>query len=157
MKSLKNINAYSLAEFLVATLIFSFTLMGFYQLLNFVQTRSFVDNTNLLLQQQARNGIDRFVREIRESSSSTITVIDANNDRITFNTPNETGIQYYRSGNRLVREYPSGTIKNVSDYIAYFKCSKSGAVLTVNIRAQQTLYNKAFSILLVEKVRLRNE
>ena len=157
MNGKRNIKGVSLIEFLMATFIFAMMLVGFYQILNFVQTRSFIDNANLNLQQQARNGLDRMVREIRESSSSTVTVIDANSDRITFTTPNEIGIQYYRSGNSLVREYPANTIKNIAESIVYLKFTKSGSVLTMNIRAQQTIYGQTFSISLVEKVRLRNE
>ena len=47
--------------------------------------------------------------------------------------------------------------KTIADFIGYLKFTKSGRVLTLNIRAQQLLYGQTFSVLVVEKVRLRNE
>ena len=152
-----NIKGYTLVEALISVAILSFVLLGVYGVLVTGNTVITNDNALLEMQQQARNGMDRMVREVRESSTQTITTVDANSDTLTFTTPNETNIKYYRSGTDLVREYPAGTIKKVANSIAYLKFTLSGALLTINIRADKSIYIKTVSFALVEKVRLRNE
>ena len=152
-----NKKAKTLIELMVALLIFSFMMLGFYTLINFANTRCFLDTTQVDMQQQARNGMDRIMREVREASAVTITVIDANSDKITFTTPNEVGIQYYRSGTNLFREYPANTTKIVASNIAYLKFTQTVDLLQIQIRADKALYGRTLSALLTEKVRLRNE
>lgn len=148
---------FTLVETLISALLMSFILLGVYGVLQTGNTITTNDNALADVQQQARNAMDRIVREVREASTQTITNVDASSDRISFNTPNETGIQYYRSGTSLVREYPSGTTRNVATNIAYLRFTLSGTLLTVSIRADKALFNKTISFPLVEKVRLRNE
>ncbi len=150
-------NGYTLIEALISIAILSFILMGVYGVLATGNTVITNDNAILEMQQQARNAMDRIVREVRESSTQTITVIDANSDRITFTTPNEIGIQYYRSGTNLVREYPSGTTTNVASNIAYLKFTLAGTLLKISIRADKSIYTKTMSFPLTENARLRNE
>jgi type II secretory pathway pseudopilin PulG len=148
---------YTLVEALISMALLSFILLGVYGVLATGNTIIINDNAILEVQQQARNGMDRIVREVRESSSQTIAVLAVDSDRITFTTPNEVGIQYYRSGTNLVREYPSGTARNVANGLARLKFTLSGTLLTINIRADKTLYGRTVSFPLVENVRLRNE
>ncbi len=147
---------FSLVELLIAMSIFIFMLLVAYGVLKTGNTIYTTDTIYLDMQQQARNGLERIIREVRESSTQAITTLDANNDRITFTTPNETGIQYYRSGTNLVREYPSGTVKIVASNIAYLKFSLSGSLLQISVRADKAYSSRTISFLLVEKVRLRN-
>ncbi|MBI4308865.1 MAG: prepilin-type N-terminal cleavage/methylation domain-containing protein [Candidatus Omnitrophica bacterium] len=153
----KNLKGYTLVEALISVLILSFMLLGVYGVLATGNTIITNDNALLEMQQQARNAMDRMVREVRESSTQTITVVSASSDKISFTTPNETGIQYYLSGTNLVREYPSGTIVKVANSIAYLKFTLSGVLLTISVRADKTLYTKTVSFALAENVRLRNE
>ena len=102
-------NGFTLVEAMIAILLLSVILLGVYGVL---LTGNAVSGTDLALvdmQQQARNAMDRMVREVRESSSEVITVINANSDKITFTTPNETGIKYY-----LVYSYREKNKKDVA-------------------------------------------
>jgi hypothetical protein len=83
-------------------------------------------------------------------------VVDANSDTITFTTPTANGVQYYRSNNQVVREYPSGTTRVVANRIARLKFTLSGSVLKIDLRADQTSQGRTFSFSLSEKVRIRN-
>ena len=152
-----NIKGKTLIELLVALLIFSSMMLGFYALMNFVNTRSFLDSVRVDMQQQARNGMERIMREVRESSTIAITVVDANSDELSFTTPNEVGIQYYRDGINLVREYPPDTTKIIASNILYLKFTQAGNLLQIQIRADKSLKSQTISVLLTEKVRLRNE
>ena len=147
---------FTLVEVLVSVLIFSFVASVMYSVLNvgsFIYSRLSVS----MDLQQAKNGMDRLVREVRASSSATVTTIDANSDKISFTTPTANGIQYYRSGTQLVREYPSGTTHVMSDNIAYLKFTMAAPLLTIQMRADKTFSGKTYSFSLGEKVRLRNE
>ena len=147
---------YTIVEAVISTLILSFVLLGVYGVLEVGNTLTTNDNVLLEMQQQARNTMDRIVREVRASSARTITVVDANSDRITFTTPAAAGIQYYRSGTNLVREYPSGTLVKVANSIAYLKFTVSASLLNISLRADKTTYGKTVSFALVENVRFRN-
>ncbi len=149
-------HGFTMIELVIAMSLMSFMMMVAYGVLKTGNTIYTNDTIYLDMQQQARNGMDRIVREVRESSSTTVTVIDANSDRLTFTTPNETGLMYYRSGTNLVREYPSGTLKNVASNIAYLKFTLSTYLLTINIRADKAYGTKTISFALTERVRTRN-
>ena len=150
-------NAFTLVEVMVSLALLSFILLVVYGVLSTGSNIYTRDTLYLDAQQQARNGMDRMMREIRESSTQTITVIDANSDRISVTTPNETGLLYYRSGTNLIREYPAGTTKIIASNIAYLKFTLSGTLLQISIRADRTYGSSTVSFPLVEKVRLRNE
>lgn len=116
-----------------------------------------IEMSLLDLQSHARNAMDRMIREIRASSAVTVTVIDADSDRVTFTTPTLTNVQYYRSNNQLIREYPSGTTKIIAINIARLKFTLTGTILKIDLRADQTMLGKALTFSLSEKMRLRNE
>ena len=144
-----------LAEFLVTALLFSFIVAGFYTVLGVGNTTYATDTNYLDLQQQGRNILDRISREVREASSVTVTVLSSSSDRLTFSTPNKSGIQYYRSGNNLIREYPSGTTKTIATDITYLKFTSSSKLLTISLKAERTVF-RLLSFPLVQTVRLRN-
>ena len=145
----------TMVELLVTTLIFAFIMAGFYAVLGVGNTTYSMDTNYLDLQQQGRNVLDRIVREVREASSVTITTVSASADTLTFSTPNETNIHYYRSGNNLVREYPSGTTKTLATNITYLKFTNSSKLLTISLKAEKTWF-RLLSFPLIETVRLRN-
>ncbi|MBF0122794.1 MAG: hypothetical protein HQL21_05240 [Candidatus Omnitrophica bacterium] len=149
---------YTLPELLVSVSIFTLLIFGLSGIMQTGTAVYFQDSTLLDLQQQARNGMDRIVREVRQSNSSAITVIDAQSDRIQFSTPTKANIQIYRNGNLLVREYPLGTApQTLATDITYLKFTKSGVQLFLDIRAERTAYQKTFSFPLREEIKLRNE
>ncbi len=154
---LKGSRGYTLPEALISVLLLSFILLGVYGVLVTGNVVTTGDNALLDMQQQARAGMDRMLREIRESSTTTITMIDANSYRIAFSTPNETGINYYRSGTNLLREYPTGMTKIVATNIAYLKFAASASLMQINIRADKAVGARTYSFPLAMKVRLRNE
>jgi prepilin-type N-terminal cleavage/methylation domain-containing protein len=149
---------YTLVELMISLGVFTVLMLSIF---GFIQTGTavyFQDSTLLELQQKARNGMDRMVREIRQSKASSVTVIDANSDMIIFSTPTKANIAIYRQGTNLVREYPSGSTPNVlATNITYLKFTKTGVQLVLNIRAEKTAYQRTFSFPLHENIKLRNE
>ena len=155
----KTIQGYTLVETLISVILLSVILLGVYGVLH---TGNIVVNKDLTLldtQQQTRNAIDRIVREVRQASSQTITVNynSTTNDKIMFTIPTASNIQYYLSGTTLVREYPSGTTKNIASNISLLKFTLTGSLLKIQVRADKTMYANTISFPLIEKVRLRNE
>lgn len=148
---------FSFVELLITVAILSFVLAVTYGVLSTGRTIFNNDTYALDVYDQARNGLDKIIREVRESSSQTITTVSANYDRITFSTPNETGIQYYVTSNILYREYPSGTASKVASDIARLKFSYSNKLLTVDIRSDKLIGSKTYSIALRDKVKVRNQ
>ena len=148
---------YTIVEATVSVLLLSVVLLGVHGSL-VAGNRLAMEDTSLLdIQQQARNAMDRMVREIRQSSAHTIVVNDADSDTITFTTPLAGGVKYYREGVQLVREYPSGNKAKVATNIARLKFTIDENLLTLNLRADKTNYGNTTSFPLVENVRLRNE
>jgi prepilin-type N-terminal cleavage/methylation domain-containing protein len=147
---------FSFIEIMVVVFIFALIGSGVFQVFS-VGNRVYTNELALLdLQAHARNAIDRMVRDIRASSSVTVTAVSTDVDRITFTKPSATGVQYYLSGTNLVREYPSGTTKIIAGNIVRLKFTQSGSVLTIDLRATQTVSGKVFTHSMKEKVRLRN-
>lgn len=174
-------NGFTLVEILVSLLILGFLFAAIYGVLN-IGNIIFKDNMTLLqLQQQARQGMDRMVNEIRESKSSEITIISGNT--ISFKVPPETygnlwvgPISYYRDVNdanndgvvnQIIREYPAGTRKILANDITALSFSLTGGVVEIQLAAKlaargrelcfPVLYCNDTSKTLKEKVKLRNE
>ena len=148
---------FTLVELLVTTLIFSFMLMCFYSVLNVGRTHYFIDIGLIDLQEQERNALDRIVREVRASSATTITTISSTSDRISFNIPGSTGIQYFLSGAQLIRQDPNGLQRIIAYNITRLKFTATGTLLQIQLQADQTVLSKALSVAMTEEVRLRNE
>ncbi len=150
-------DGYTLVEILLSLGILSFLLLCAYGVLETGNSVTVQDNALVTAQQQARNAMDRIVREVRGSSTAAITVINADSDRITFTIPTATGVMYYLSGANLVREYPSGTTVKVANSIGRLKFTVSGSLLQVDLRADVSTFGRTVSFPLKQKVRLRNE
>jgi hypothetical protein len=153
-----NSKGYTIVEAMVSVAVLSFMLIVIYGILqtgNIIYTR----DTNLLqMQQQTRNGIDRVARELRQASSQVITTVNANVDRISFNTPASTGIQYFLTGTNLIRQAPNGTTTTVASDISRLKFTLNGTLLNIQVQASKTIYtNVVISFPLTGQVRLRNE
>lgn len=148
---------FTLVEMMVSVAIFGLLFLAIFAILTAGNNVFQRDAIYLELQQNTRNGMDRIVREVRESRSSVITVEAANADRISFNTPNETGIRYYLSSGALIREYPSGTRKTLATGLGRLKFIKTAKLLTIDLRGEKIYQGGTFSFPLIESVRLRNE
>lgn len=163
----KSIKAFTLPELLITILLFAIVVMAIYSVLNLANAYYPIDMGLLDLQQQARQGMEWITREARQSSSKsgniTITTISTDVDSITFTTPTRSGVHYYLDDSDLMREYPSGTTRIVARNITRLKftraddASSHASILTIEIRAAQTVLRKPLSIQLIEKVRVRNE
>jgi type II secretory pathway component PulJ len=156
MKRIMQHTGFTLVEALLSMSILAFVMMCAYGVLKTGNTLMTNDNALVDMQQQARNAMDRISREVRQSSSRTVTVINANSDRITFTTPTAVNIMYYLTGTTLVREYPANTRTNVASNIARLKFTVSGSTLLIDVRADKTLFAKTVSFPLVQKIRVRN-
>lgn len=150
---------FTLVEILVCLLILSVSMAGIFMVLNVGDIAFNLDIGMLELQQQARQAMDSMVRELREAQDLTVTVINQDSDRVSFNTSSEAGISYYRdaNNNQIIREFPQQTKKVLANNIAYFKCAFTNPLLEVRLRADKAVRQKALTFSLAEKVRLRNE
>jgi len=126
---IKNQKGFSLIEMMVVVVILGLIVLG---LVTFFTggTKSWVaGQSQLKAQREARQAIDRMVREIREASEVT-----TNTDtKIIFNTPWETGVIYELSGNTINRN-SNPLINNVSNLdFDYPSLSKVHILLEVDV------------------------
>lgn len=149
--------AFTLVEMMVSSVIFGALFLALLGVFTFGNSAYQRDVSLLELQQNARNGMDRLLREVRESRASVITSVSAQNDRISFQTPTRTGVQYYVNNGQLIREYPAGTPHVIAGQISGATFSKNGKLLTIGLLAQRTYGEGVFSFPLRKTVRLRNE
>lgn len=159
----------SLIEILVTALIFSLIIVAIFGVLE-MGNRTFPNDLGLLdLQQQARQGMDRMIREIRQSSASGVS-IGGGGANITFSIPNITSIYYYLDTNshRIIRQQPkdTGSTKILANDIDSLSFSLSAGVVEILLVGEKTALNKELCFpspcqnpkkTLKEKVKLRNE
>jgi len=172
------IKGLTLIETLVTTIIFSFIVIGIYGVLNIAQTNYDMNSASLNLQQQARQGMNRLSREVRQAywSSISVTGPDANNNyAVTFNTPDASGVRYYItetsvSGQmlwQLIREYPTNNIQikatgaTIPNNIAILNLSMlSGHILNIQMTTSKTFLSggrsQTLTFPLTEQVEVRN-
>lgn len=165
---------FTVIEIMVSVFIMTILVIAVFTVLNTTSLTHDTDMGLLRLQQEARSVMFTMVRQLREASNISITVIDANNDEISFNTPSQTGLRYYRDRNDLnadgltaqvMREFPSGTRKILANDIALLKFSLTGSVLEIRLAANKTVRGRQLCFpvpcenpvrALKEKVTLRN-
>ena len=149
--------AFTLLEVLVSVVILSLIITGIYSVLNVGNITYNIDLGILDLQQNARQAMDWMVREIRESSPPNIEIGGGNN-QITFDTPNEQDIQYYRNTqeNQIIREYPTGTTRILANNIEGLNFYLNGNLLEILVTAGK-VQTQDLNFFLKEQVRLRNE
>ncbi|MBF0330352.1 MAG: prepilin-type N-terminal cleavage/methylation domain-containing protein [Candidatus Omnitrophica bacterium] len=156
---MKNTRAYTMVEIVISIALFTVVMAGIYGALTTSQIIYNKNSAFMEMEAQCRNAVDRIVREVRQASSQTITTNfnSTTNDKIMFTIPSAIGIQYYLSGTNLVRRAPDGTTKTIASNVDRLKFSLTGSLLTINVRASQTVYQQAITYPLIAKVRLRNE
>lgn len=158
--------AFTLIEILVVTIIFAIIILGVFAVMN---TSTMTWNStlgNLQLEQGVRLAMDGITRETRQSKADQVTVAD-NGARLNFYIPGIAPIiSYYVLNNQLIREYPAGTTKVLSNNITLlnfcclggadcFDCANS-SMLQIQINANKTVRNIPLSFSLKEQVKLRN-
>lgn len=158
--------AFTLVEVLVSLLILSVVLAGVYAVFNIGNTSYLIDISLMRLQQDARQGMQALVKELRNSNNIAVTALDANNDKITFNTYSGSGISYYRDlsdanadgvTTQIIREYPLGTRKVIASNITRLKFTYANHIVITDITASSTVRRRALSYPLKSQVRIRNE
>ena len=176
---MRDSKGFTLVEVLVSAAILTFIIAGIYAILNIGRMTYYTDMCYLDLHQNARQSMRWMVRELREASAEDIAIVSivGDDDRITFDTPNEDGIQYYRDlsdinvdniENQIIREHPTGTYRILSNDISTLSfccwhddicdedCSNS-YLLQIQLTAEKTASGRDLSFPLIVKVRLRNE
>jgi len=148
---------FSLIEALVSVAIMSFIVLAIFGVLNLGNLSYRTDIALLELQDNARISTEWMVREIREGAPSTIN-ISPDATRITFDTPNETGIAYYldSGNNRIIRRFPANTTRIIANNIVSLNFSLNGNLLGIQVTARRA-DRPDLSFFLREQVRLRNE
>ncbi|MBA7522728.1 hypothetical protein ES705_14848 [subsurface metagenome] len=125
----KQQRGFILIELMVVVLILGLITLG---LVTFFTggTKSWVaGQSQLVAQRNARQAMDRMVREIREASEITT----SNDEKIIFNTPWETGITYELSAN-IINRNNNPLINNVSNLdFDYPSLSKVHILLEVDV------------------------
>ncbi len=160
--------AFTLVEVLVSLVILSFLIVGIFGVLNIGNIGFYTDMVFLDLQQQSRQAIHWMVKELRESKASDISIVslDEDDDQITFSTPNEAGIQYYRDVNdinndsieeQIIREYPAGTQRILASDISSLQFSLNNQLLEIQLTANRAALSRDFSFPLKINIHLRNE
>ncbi|MBF0485332.1 MAG: prepilin-type N-terminal cleavage/methylation domain-containing protein [Candidatus Omnitrophica bacterium] len=149
---------YTLVEALVSVAIFSVLVMGLFDILG-VGTSVYMKSVPMIdLQQEARNAMDRMVRDLRSARIPIVTPIDQNSDRISFNAPQNMNVEYYKDGTFLVRlQNPDVLTTLVAQDVTYLKFTLTGALVTISLRVERVFNNQKVTFPLVEQVRLRNE
>lgn len=139
--------------------------------LNMGNTTYNIDLGQLDLQQQARQAMERMVRELRQATAGSVSI---SGEVITFNTSAASGVQFYRNPeqNQAMREYPVGTQNILGNYISSlgfccwhdtpspgicdYNCTGSNLV-EITLTASNTVFGRNLSFALKEQVNLRNE
>lgn len=151
-------DGFTLVEVLVITAILSFIIAAIFGVLNLGRLAFHEDMALLDLQQQARQATAQMVKEIRESRSSEISILD-NNTKISFKVPPQGygspwvgPIEYYRDvgdinsdgvRDQIIHEYPQGTRKISANYISALNFSLSGDILEIRLAAQKSAQGRA--------------
>jgi len=157
---------FTLVEFLVSAVILSIIVIGIYGVLNVGNIMYYSDIGLLELQQNARQGMEKMINELREASNIQISTLDDNSDQIVFNNYKGVGIEYYRDindlngdgiVNQIIRQDPSGSREVLANNITRLKFLLSSPYLTIEVKAEKSVRQIPLSFSLKENVALRNE
>lgn len=114
---------------------------------------------SISVRQDARNAMERIVRETRESNGSTIVATD----NILFTTPrivdgggNPIAVRYWKVGDQILRGI-NATSTIIATNVSSLAFVKAGPVLQVTIETFKIVEGRTLTCTLTQKVRLRNE
>ena len=173
---------FTLFEILVAILILTFIVGGICGVLNISKTNYDTNLVSLNLQRQARQGMSRLSREIRQAKVwDSINIVPAppdfdinGNNSITFNTPDATtgtSVNYcvtrtVVSGKELWQLQRTDSAHTVPEIIANdirvlkFLKDSTGHLLNIQVQASKTFHSlgkdRTLTFPLTEKVAVRN-
>jgi prepilin-type N-terminal cleavage/methylation domain-containing protein len=159
-------NGFTLVESLVCALILGILTAGIYGVLD-VGNNMYYDETGLLeLQQNARQGMDLMINELREASNIEVTVLDSDSDQVVFDNYKGIGYQYYRDinddngdgfVNQIICEDSSSNRMVLANDVTRLKFVHSTPYLTIEIGTEKTVRQRQLNFSLKENVALRNE
>jgi prepilin-type N-terminal cleavage/methylation domain-containing protein len=149
---------FTLLEILVSILIFCFIMGGMYGVVSISKTTYDVHSVSLDLQRQARQGMAWLVRDIRGATSS----INGSSNNITFDTSDETHVNYYVNAttSQLERTSLSSTLVIGAIDITGLSVTNSSSFYKIELNASKTFNsggrNRTVTFPLSEKVQARN-
>lgn len=163
----------TLLETLIAIGIFSFVILGFFSVLGVGGGNYSAGLVSLSLQQQARQGMNWLVKEVRQASWDSIDIpveVDANrNNRITFNTLDTTGVQYFVESTtvegktlwQLKRQDSTHAEVKANDIrVLTFSKNNSEHILNIYVQASKTFRSfgkdQTVTFPLSEQIQVRN-
>lgn len=142
MRNPNDRDGFTFIEMMVALGIFTVLMAGIYTVLVICDSTSRTGLTYIELSQDARLGIDRMIRELRNARRSTISIPDGS--YITFEVPgNSNTIQYSLGGlggRQLIRtESEADTVlcNNVGS-IQFSPSAFSGSIISITLQTQKT-------------------
>jgi type II secretory pathway component PulJ len=162
----KHTRSFTLLEVLISLAIFIIISAGIYNVL-LIGQKTFNSGVGIVdLQSQMRLFISSITRELREAKTFSIALIDDDDDSITFSTPNESSITYYRDvadlngdglTNQIIREYPLGTRRVVANNISSLEFLADGNVVEIRLTAAKNADGRQLQLTSITKVEARNE
>jgi len=163
--SARNKRSFTLIEVLIVSIIIPLLLAVIFILMNTGNKIYATVTVSMDIRQNARNAMERILREVRESNNSTITPITINSDRISFTSPrfkDSNGVQvplayFLNTNGHVIREYPPNTFTPVAVDVTKLKFLKTGPQLDITINTAQNVDTRPLFYAIKQKVRLRNE
>ena len=150
---------FTLLEALVTVLIFTFIIGGIYGVLNISRTNYDTNLVSLNLQRQARQGMSRLIREIRQAYLSTIPDKGAIRQSVTFDRPGAAGISYSLVLGQLWCNYPTGQVI-ANDITGLTFSPIVGNMQKITLEASKTFRSlgkeRTLTFSLTEQVQIRN-
>lgn len=160
---------FSLVEILVVVAILGIIVAGIFVVSN-VANISWDSSTGMLdLQQQARQAMERMVREIRQIDGGSPINITADADDISFfitdditnpDIPATYSVRYFLNASQVLRENPANdpdTQRVLANDVASLVFSQTNSILEIQLGLAKTIKQLPLSFSLTERVRLRNE
>lgn len=174
---IKKIKGLTLIELLLVVLLFSITMAAIFSVLATGRNSWNAGESQINVQQAARNGLDSMVKELRQAGVSTISGVPANATNyssITFQIPTaiglagitwSTSIQYSLGGlnNSQLLRTQSGSQRVLANNISALSFNRSASnpnVINISITAQKNTFPgftaRQSTITLGSQVRVRN-
>lgn len=169
----KKISGFTLIEIMVTFVIMSFIVWSIYAIFNMADKTWNFDMGIVDLQQDARQAMDKMVKEIRQTRSSIVIItggtqisfqvpIDITTSPVTYSTP----ISYYLESNQIIREYPVNEKAVLANNIDNLNFTRTGDIVEIELTATKTVRGRTLCFpspcqnpknTLLEKVMTRNE
>ena len=168
------VTGFTLIEVLVAVLIFSIIVLSVFAVFNAGGLNLQLGEGWLQIQQQARQGMERMVKGLREARNVAI-VDNGDNDIAQFDNFAENGVQYLRdplNNTALILRNASGDVRLANNVNSLNFCwwhdnspnpstcdnnRLSSDILQIQVGVSKTVMQRNIAFTWTEKVRLRNE